>query len=481
MHDSIFTRSNSRKENPATECIVCGDPTFRGTDYCIDCLKKIRKTEIEIQGLFNDKIASYSEDTFEFFRGARERALARFMEEARVFSMSCSVVPDRLNMSAADQFDAIVAGTHKDLSEKNSNFLYDVLTGTIRQIADRNEAVYGSPKEDGSKYGHLICPPLCTGPDVTQNIKDIAKEYIDLFLRLIAPTIYKENKKETYTHARSLVWNFLNKTDTGKHAYDELINKSLAATNNEFDEVFINYFLGDSAATEILPGGYVEEIEEINNINMDERAVALCEMAAELGEEAGEDPAEMAIDLAKLYTAFRIFKAEKEKTMHTATYLKGTKDKIGGHYAPITKSLCIHGDFNNFMLDYSDMIPEVLTHELGHALEIIKIPNMVYKGSKDFTLLDASMCFLKDLGGDNPKVSYAPEYAPGCFVVNTRYPFRYIGRIYKREANKLASTELLSNSIGFLLSNDALIPSFFSSPDLLSHALAVFYGDYIVK
>ena len=123
MHDSIFTRSNSRKENPATECIVCGDPTFRGTDYCIDCLKNIRKTEIEIQGLFNDKIASYSEDTFEFFRGARERALARFMEEARVFSMSCSVVPDRLNMSAADQFDAIVAGTHKDLSEKNSNFL----------------------------------------------------------------------------------------------------------------------------------------------------------------------------------------------------------------------------------------------------------------------------------------------------------------------------------------------------------------------
>ena len=459
-------------------CDLCNNQiSAPSSKFCVKCLAHIDDDRAALEVLFAEKIISLRPDALNFFREARLRAMTRFVSD--IINALRSGEQSGITIS---EFVNILKKKYSDISPEEERKLAEALEGGIKRIIENNIEKYEAPSENGDNYGHLISAPLAADSRVTGKIMDMAKESTSNFLALIAPTFCKDSLENTYTDARAHVDDFFNETPSGHITFDYLKAKSLGRSSGTSDSLLYNYFVGETATLDINKNGFPASIDVQNNTPMPDRILMLCQLAYKLAQDAGLKKQDFNNDAKLLKTAITMYSKARKQTLHVASYIEHVNEGVGGAYNRNLNLIRVHGNFSDFLRDYSTHVPEILTHEMSHALERVAIPNMVRKGSKNYTLLDASAAVLYD-NAKSTDLVLAEEFPNISLILkNVTFPFRYIGRLYmNNDRTQIEATEALSNGIGFFFSADSIVPAFKSNTEIMSHALAVFYGEYVVK
>lgn len=431
-----------------------------------------------------------------FCANARKQALALYMKDVENIINSDA---NPTNLTFAD-FNRVICTPVSEIINLDRTLVRNcaaAMVSTLNDVIDRNLKLYGDVDVTGQRYGNLITPNFSVS---SGSFMTAAAESLCDWQALMAPVLSRYEKKypdRTYTAASERIFQFFH-TPAGKLVGAGLVGQAIDHGEEE-PTAYMQFFCGENSS---LADGY--------NVDMPQRVERLIDLTTDLWR-ASSDPSfglkltdsDALSALDELNRILDLLMDAEPYSLHLQLTAESTNKPMGGHFSKSENELAIFGPFDSKRMSKRSAFAspdggetyfgEILHHELTHAIDYLKIPDLYVKGSMENTLNMASFALIYSRMKPGDKLEVMPEYPGLCIGFSDAFPFTYVGRVYitpglsvdpSAEITDVAdieASEALSTAVGNMQAPGSCFSSFVSDEEHFSHALAVFYGTYLAK
>ena len=445
---------------------------------------------------FYEAVDNFPPGMLAFCANARRKALDLYMKDVEDI-INSDMNPTDLTF---EDFNSVICTPESEILNLDKTLVRNcaaAMVSALLLVIERNRKECGYVDVTGQLYGNLITPNFSvqSGSFMTS-----AAESLCDWQALVAPALSRYHQKypdRTYAVASERLFRFF-QGPIGKVIGEGLVSQAIDS-GEEDPMAYMQFFCGENSS---LADGY--------NVDMPQRLERLIDLTTDLWR-AASDPSlgfkmkdsDALAGLDELNRILDLLIDAEPYSLHLQFTAESTNRPMGGHFSKSENELTVFGPFESKRMSKRSsffsteggetFFGEVVHHELTHALEYLKVPDLYVKGSMDYSLNMASLALIYSRIKPGDKLEFMKEYSGFCVGFRDSFPFSYVGRLYTTPGLTLdtsaeitdvvgiESSEALATTIGNMQSPASCFSGFITDEEHFSHALAVFYGTYLVK